>query len=100
MLVNPSEIALSKTAIKAKMAEIIDKLTIDQQMHFAYALEQVASCYLNSYSYGALLIANENDESQSLVAINASEMQISEMVGFMAEAIRGCNSSPGGMYVN
>jgi hypothetical protein len=100
MLENPSEISLSKTAIKAKMAEIIDKLTVDQQVHFAYAIEQVASCYLNSYSHGALLIANENDESQSLVAINASEIQISEMVGFMAEAICSRESQVRNKYVN
>jgi hypothetical protein len=28
------------------------------------------------------------DESQSLMAINASEIQISEMVGFMAEVMQ------------
>jgi Cu/Ag efflux pump CusA len=100
MLENHSDISLSKTAMKTKMAEIIDRLTVDQPEHFSYALEQVASCYLNSSSHGALLIANEKDESQSLVAINASEIQISEMVGFMAEAIQGRHSSPGGMYVN
>lgn len=100
MLNNHSDIALSKTAMKTKMAEIIDRLTVDQLEHFTYALDQVASCYLNSSNHGALLIANENDESQSLVAINASEMQISELVGFMAEAIQGQHSSTGGMYIN
>jgi len=97
---HPTEIICDKEAMKARMSEIIEKLTLDQCEHFAYALEQVASCYLNSSSHGALLIANENDESQSLVAINASEMQISEMVGFMAEAIQGQHSSSGGMYIN
>ena len=82
------------------MADIIEKLTDDQIEHFAYALEQVASCYLSSSSYGALLITNEKDESQSLVAINASEIQICEMVGFMAEAMQVQHSSPGGRYVN
>ena len=86
--------------MKARMSEIIGKLTPDQCEHFAYALEQVASCYLSSSNHGALLIANEKDESQSLVAINASEMQISEMVGFMAEAIQDHRSKPSGMYVN
>lgn len=100
MLKDPSEIASPKTAMKATMAEIIDKLTDDQLEHFSYAFEQVANCYLNSTSHGALLIANESDESQSLVAINASENQISEMVVFMAEAMQGRQSSPGGMYVN
>lgn len=96
----PTEIMCDKEAMKARMSEIIEKLTPDQCEHFAYALEQVASCYLSASSHGALLISNEKDESQSLVAINASEMQISEMVGFMAEAIQGRHSSPGGMYVN
>ena len=82
------------------MSEIIDRLTPDQCEHFAYALEQVASCYLSTSSHGALLIANEMDESQSLMAINASEIQISEMVGFMAEALQESQSSTGGMYVN
>ena len=43
--------------MKARMSEIIEKLTPDQCEHFAYALEQVASCYLSSSSHGALLIA-------------------------------------------
>lgn len=100
MSTNQTEITCNKGAIKARMSEIINQLTSDQCEHFAYALEQVASCYLSSSSHGALLIANETDESQSLVAINASEIQISEMVGFMAEAIQGQHSAPGGMYVN
>lgn len=97
---HPTEIMCDKEAMKARMSEIIDRLTPDQCEHFTYALEQVASCYLSSSSHGALLISNDTDESQSLVAINASEMQISEMVGFMAEAMHGRHSSPGGMYVN
>jgi hypothetical protein len=100
MLEKDSDIALSKTSLKDKMAEIIDRLTVDQLEHFSYALEQVANCYLNRNSHGALLIANESDESQSLVAINASENQISEMVVFMADAMQGRQSSLGGMYIN
>lgn len=86
--------------MKTRISEIIDQLTPDQCEHFAYALEQMASCYLSSSNHGALLISNEADESQSLVAINASEMQISEMVGLMAEAMQGRHSSLGWMYVN
>lgn len=89
-----------KETFKNRISEIIEKLTPDQCEHFSYALEQVASCYLSSSSYGALLITNEKDESQSLVAINASEIQICEMVGFMAEAMQVQHSSPGGRYVN
>jgi len=100
MLTKKTEITHDKEAMKARMSEIIDRLTPDQCEHFAYALEQVASCYLSPSSHGALLIANEKDESQSLVAINANEVQISEMVGFMAEAIHGRLSPPGGMYMN
>ena len=95
-----TEITYDKKTIKTRMSEIIDRLTPDQCEHFAYALEQVASCYLSTSSHGALLIANEIDESQSLMAINASEIQISEMVGFMAEALQESQSSTGGMYVN
>ena len=100
MLTKRSEITHDKEAMKARMSEVIDRMTPDQCEHFTYALEQVASCYLSSSSHGALLIANEKDESQSLVAINASEIQISEMVGFMAEAMQDQRSGPGGMYVN
>ena len=97
---HPTEIMCDKEAMKARMSEIIEKLTPDQCEHFAYALEQVASCYLSSSSHGALLISNETDESQSLVAINASEMQISEMVGFMAAVIEDRQASLSGKYVN
>jgi len=85
-------IAVIKTEMKSKLAEIIDNLTDDRLEHFSYTVEQVASCYLNSSSHGALLIANKSDESQSLVAINSSETQISEIVGFMAEAMQRRNS--------
>lgn len=83
----PTDIMISKNKMKARMSEIIDQLASDQREHFTYALEQVASCYVSASSHGALLISNETDESQSLVAINASEVQISELVTFMAEAI-------------
>lgn len=97
---HPTEIMFDKESMKTRISEIIEKLTPDQCEHFSYAMEQVANCYLSASSHGALLISNEKDESQSLVAINASEMQISEMVGFMAEAIQGQHSLTGGMYVN
>ena len=96
----PTHIMCDKESMKARMSEIIEKLTLDQCEHFAYALEQVASCYLSTSNHGALLIANEKDESQSLVAINASEMQISEMVGFMAEAISVHNPKIDHKYLN
>ena len=54
---HPTEIMFGKEVMKARMSEIIEKLTPDQCEHFAYALEQVASCYLSSSSHGALLIA-------------------------------------------
>lgn len=100
MLTKRSAITQDKEAMKARMSEIIDRLTPDQCEHFTYALEMVANCYLSSSSHGALLIANDTDESQSLVAINATEMQISEMVGFMAEAIQDRRSNTHGLYVN
>lgn len=97
---NSLELPVIKADMKVKLTEIIDKLTEDQLEHFSYALQQIANCYLSTSSHGALLIANESDESQSLVAINASENQISEMVVFMADAMQGRKSSPGGMYIN
>jgi len=97
---NSLELPVIKADMKVKLTEIIDKLTEDQLEHFSYALLQIANCYLNSSSHGALLIANESDESQSLVAINASENQISEMVVFMADAMQGSQSAPGGLYIN
>jgi len=96
----PTEIMCDKKAMKARMSEIIDQLTPDQCEHFAYALEQVASCYLSPSSHGALLISNEKDESQSLVAINASELQITEMVGFMADAMCRRDSHARNNYIN
>jgi hypothetical protein len=97
MLTKRSEITHDKEAMKARISEIIDRLTPDQCEHFTFALEQVANCYLSSSSHGALLIANETDESQSLVAINASEMQISEMIIFMAEVMQ---KTTNGSYLN
>lgn len=100
MLKDPVEISSMKVAMKTTMAEIVDKLTEDQLEHFSYTLEQIANCYLNATSHGALLIANESDESQSLVAINASENQISEMVVFMADAMQGRSLVTSSSYIN
>jgi hypothetical protein len=61
---------------------------------------KVANCYFRSTSHGALLISNDSDESQSLVAINANEIQISEMIAFMAEAIQGCYRTDENAYLN
>lgn len=95
-----TEIMFVKEAMKARMSEIIEKLTPDQCEHFTYALEQVASCYLTAFIHGALLIANEMDESHSLVAINSSEIQISGMIRFMAQAIKESPFSTGEIYIN
>lgn len=100
MLKNTAKVPSSKIGLKAKMVEIIDKLTDDQLEHFSYAIEQVADCYLYSTSHGALLIASDSDESQSLVALNASENQISEMVVFMADAMQRHCLSPDNAYIN
>ncbi len=40
---HPTEIMCDKAAMKARMSQIIEKLTPDQCQHFVYALEQVAS---------------------------------------------------------
>ena len=52
MLTKRSAITHDKEATKARMSEIIDRLTPDQCEHFTYALEQVANCYLSSSSHG------------------------------------------------
>ena len=96
----PTKIMCDKEAMKARMSEIIEKLTPDQCEHFVFALEQVADCYLSASSYGALLIFNETDESQSLVALNASEMQILEIVGFMAKAMQRRDSFRPKTFIN
>ena len=100
MINNHTEITATKSSIKAKMAELIDRLKDDQLEHFSYALEHVASCYLNSTTHGALLFANATDESQSLVAINANENQISEMITFMADAMQGRYRTTENTYIN
>jgi hypothetical protein len=61
---------------------------------------QVVICYTWPSNHGALLIANESDDIQFLVAINASEEKIYEVVGFMAEAISTHEQSGIGIHIN
>lgn len=99
MTVILSKLNYDKEDIKDRISKLIEVLSPEQCKHFTYALEEVANCYISQSSHGALLIYNDSDESQSLIAINASEKQIAEMVGFMADAMRSQHSSSR-MYVN
>lgn len=50
-------------------------------------MEQVANCYLDDNIHAALLVMNARDDAQSVIAINADEQQVAEMVQFVAQAL-------------
>lgn len=82
------ETSLQRKAMLQKFENFVARMQDDQLKHFEMAMEQVANCYVSESVHSTLLVRNDNEESQSVYAINADKEQVSEMVLFVAEAIK------------
>jgi hypothetical protein len=74
--------------LKAQVAELISNIPDDKLEHFALTIEAVARCYQSPALHAALLVQNDDDQSQSVYVINAVTEQATEMVAALAEAMR------------
>ena len=83
-----------KYKLQSKVTEIIGSLHEDQYEHFSQVLERLAGCYLNDAMHGVFLIADETKHTQSLIAINADDQQIDEMVNIMSETLKASPLRP------
>ncbi len=86
--------------LKKELIYLLERMSKEQRQHFYHAIQQVAGCYLNPEQHGALLISTTQEESQSLVAINASNVQVAEMLGFMSQMIGQAADFAGSPYLN
>jgi hypothetical protein len=79
---------MNNAALKAQVAELINNIPDEQLEHFALTIEAVARCYQSQALHAALLVQNDDDQSQSVYVINAVTEQATEMVASLAEAMR------------
>ena len=91
---------INTEALKLDLCQLVDRLSLAQRQHFHHAVQQVADCYLKPEQHGALLINSTAEASQSLVAINASNEQVTEMLGFMSQVIGQAAEPSRSPYLN
>jgi hypothetical protein len=83
-----------KYKLQSKVTGIIASLHEDQYEHFSQVIERLAGCYLNNDMHGVFLIADDKAHTQSLIAINADDQQIDEMVNIMSETLKASPLRP------
>ena len=79
---------VSREALLRKLEALMARIQDEQLPHFAAAIEQVANCYMADNIHATLLVMNERDDSQSVIAINADDQQVAEMVDLVAQAFQ------------
>jgi hypothetical protein len=79
---------MNSNELKAQVAELISNIPDEQLEHFALTIEAVARCYQSQALHAVLLVHNDEDQTQSVYAINAATEQATEMVAALAEALR------------
>lgn len=79
---------VSREALLRKLEAFMARIQDEQLLHFAAAMKQVANCYLDDNIHATLLVMNERDDSQSVIAINANDQQVAEMVDLVAQAFQ------------
>jgi hypothetical protein len=79
---------MNNAVLKAQVAELISNIPDEQLEHFALTIEAVARCYQSKALHAVLLVQNDEDQTQSVYAINAATEQATEMAAALAEALR------------
>lgn len=86
--------------ILALIENSIDKIADDQLEHFTVAIKQMLDCYVDQNCCGALIVANESIRKQTLIAINADEDQIEQLIDRISSSMTPPAQSRAGKYVN
>lgn len=87
---------MNKETLKAHFADWIEQISCDQLEHFALTCKQIAQCYQSTKMHAVLLLQNDEEETQSVYAINAEQEQAAEMVGMLADAMQKVGTGEGG----
>ena len=68
-----------------ELAQAIERLDDGQREHCRLLSKALLSCYVNDGQRAAVIIGREHDSSVTLIAVNADNMQITEMLAQMSE---------------
>ena len=70
-----------------ELAQAIGRLSDDQREHYRLLSKALLSCYLDDGQRAAVIVGREQDCSATLIAVNADNVQITEMLAQMSELI-------------
>jgi hypothetical protein len=90
----------TQAATIEQFASLLNKIDLEQLDHLSYILGMIGECYTNKNVHAAFLISNDLDQSNSLVAINANQIQITELIKFMSDAVNESQGVQNSSYVN
>ncbi len=68
-----------------ELAQAIERLDDGQREHYRLLSKALLSCYVNDGQRAAVIISREQDSSATLIAVNADNEQITEMLAQMSE---------------
>ena len=68
-----------------ELAQAIERLDDGQREHYRLLSKALLSCYVNDGQRAAVIIGREQDSSATLIAVNADNTQITEMLTQMSE---------------
>ena len=68
-----------------ELAQAIERLDDDQREHYRLLSKALLSCYVNDGQRAAVIISREQDSSATLIAVNADNTQVTEMLAQMSE---------------
>jgi len=68
-----------------ELAQAIERLDDDQREHYRLLSKALLSCYVTDGQRAAVIVSREQDSSATLIAVNADNTQITEMLAQMSE---------------
>ena len=68
-----------------ELAQALERLDDGQREHYRLLSKALLSCYVNDGQRAAVIIGREQDSSATLIAVNADNDQITEMLAQMSE---------------
>jgi len=78
---------MDRTQLKFKLNQLVDELDDDHCPQFAEVINALSPCYRNKDLFGVLITANELSHEKSLLALNAKEEQVHDLLMFMVDAL-------------
>ena len=68
-----------------ELAQAIERLDDGQREHYRLLSKALLNCYVNGGQRAAVIIGREQDSSATLIAVNADNTQITELLAQMSQ---------------